>query len=229
VAVSQAQGLGNMCLLVLFVAAMFGLVRPWLDRLAQRAQSGQQMVAVVLILLLLSASVTNELGIHPVFGAFLMGLILPRSALFADYIRGVDRVNTVLFLPLYFVSSGLHTNIRFINGASLWLLCVLVLAAACLGKLLGGTIAARYAGCDWRDALGLGVLMNTRGLVELIVLNIGLDIGVLSPTLFAILVLMALGTTMMASPLLALLGFHSGPVQSTTPAEQGSTVQTERA
>jgi Kef-type K+ transport system membrane component KefB len=233
VAVSQAHGLAqagrNIFLLVLFITAVLGIIRPGLDRLVQRIQSGPQMVAVVLMLLLLSASVTNELGIHPVFGAFLIGLILPRTALFADYIRSIDQVNTGLFLPLYFVSSGLRTNIRFINGASLWLVCLLVLVVACLGKLIGGTIAARYAGYDWRDSLGLGVLMNTRGLVELIVLNIGLDIGVLSPTLFAMLVLMALATTMMASPLLALLGFHGELAQNATKVEQEPSLHIERA
>jgi Kef-type K+ transport system membrane component KefB len=215
VAVSQAQGLAqagrNIGLLALFIVAMLGIVRPGLVLLERRLHASQHLIAVGLLLLLLSASATNALGVHPIFGAFLVGIILPRTALFADYLRNIDRVNTGLFLPLYFVSSGLHTNIRFISGLDLWLLCLLVLAVACLGKLLGGSIAARYAGYNWRESLGLGVLLNIRGMVGLIVLNIGLSIGVLSPTLFAMLVLMALATTAMASPLLALLGVHAGP------------------
>jgi Kef-type K+ transport system membrane component KefB len=117
-------------------------------------------------------------------------------------------VNTILFLPLFFVSSGLRTQIGLISAPALWLICLLVLAIACVGKLVGSTLSVRWMGESWREAISLGVLMNTRGLVELIVLNIGLDLGVLSPSLFAMLVIMALVTTMMASPLLSWLGYR---------------------
>jgi Kef-type K+ transport system membrane component KefB len=136
-----------------------------------------------------------------------MGIILPRNTLFTKYVRSIDQVNTLLFLPLFFVYSGLRTQIGLIQAPTLWLICLLVLVVACIGKLCGGALAVRAMGETWKDALALGVLMNTRGLVELIVLNIGLDLHVLSPTLFAMLVIMALITTMMASPLLPLLGY----------------------
>ena len=113
----------------------------------------------------------------------------------------------MLFLPLFFVYSGLRTQIGLISAPWLWLICLLVLVVACLGKIFGGTFAVRFMGESWQDSLSLDILMNTRGLVELIVLNIGLDLGVLSPTLFAMLVIMAVVTTMMASPLLPLLGY----------------------
>ena len=136
-----------------------------------------------------------------------MGLILPRKPLFIDFVRNLDQVNTVLFLPLYFVYSGLRTQIGLLSTPWLWLICLLVLLIACVGKISGGALTVRFLGESWHDALSVGILMNTRGLVELIVLNIGLDLGVLSPTMFTILVIMALVTTMMASPLLSLLGY----------------------
>jgi Kef-type K+ transport system membrane component KefB len=153
-----------------------------------------------------------------------MGVILPRRAVFVEHIRSIDRVNNVLFLPLFFVYNGLRTQIGLINAPTLWLICLLVLAVACLSKLVGGTLPVRWMGESWQDALSLGVLMNTRGLVELIVLNIGLDLGVLSPTLFAMLVIMALVTTMMASPLLPLLGYQG---QSQPYAESSSSESNE--
>jgi Kef-type K+ transport system membrane component KefB len=192
---------------VLFIGVMLGVVRPLLAVIARRFPSNQITVALSFILLLLAAYTTNAIGIHPVFGAFLMGIILPRNTLFTKYVRSIDQVNTLLFLPLFFVYSGLRTQIGLIQAPTLWLICLLVLVVACIGKLCGGALAVRAMGETWKDALALGVLMNTRGLVELIVLNIGLDLHVLSPTLFAMLVIMALITTMMASPLLPLLGY----------------------
>jgi Kef-type K+ transport system membrane component KefB len=195
-------------LTLLFIVVMLGIVRPLLAYASRHLPWPYLLVALTLILLLLSAYVTNAIGIHPVFGAFLMGIILPRRAAFIEQVRSLDRVNNVLFLPLFFVYSGLRTQIGLISAPSLWLICLLVFAVACLGKVLGGTLSVRWMGDSWRDSLTLGVLMNTRGLVELIVLNIGLDLGVLSPVLFAMLVIMALATTMMASPLLPLLGYR---------------------
>jgi Kef-type K+ transport system membrane component KefB len=193
-------------LTILFIGVMLAVVRPLLTWATRHIHSSQVLIVFTMILLLLSAYTTNAIGIHPVFGAFLMGIILPRRSLFIEHIRSIDRVNNQLFLPLFFVYSGLRTQIGLIHNPLLWLICLLVLVVACVGKLAGGTLSVRWLGESWRDALSLGVLMNTRGLVELIVLNIGLDLGVLSPTLFAMLVIMALVTTMMASPLLPLLG-----------------------
>ncbi len=228
VAVVHASALSTVMLtlaeLALFVIVMFAVVRPlllWADR---RIRSPQLLVLLTMILLLGSAYFTNSIGIHPIFGAFVMGVILPRRTTFVSYIRSIDQVNTVLFLPLFFVYSGLRTHIGLINTPALWLLCLLVLALACFGKIAGGTLSVRWLGESWRDALGLGVLMNTRGLVELIVLNIGLDLGVLSSQLFAMLVIMALVTTMMASPLLRLLGYR----QPKQPATKNDMVEHEQ-
>ena len=211
VAIIHATGLTSALLTIVlttcFIVIMLVGVRPLLAYADRKIASKQLLTAMSLILLLLSAYTTNAIGIHPVFGAFLTGLILPRKPAFITQVRSIDQVNTVLFLPLFFVSSGLRTQIGLISAPLLWLICLLVLAVACAGKLLGSTATMRLLGNPWKESLALGVLMNTRGLVELIVLNIGLDLGVLSPTLFAMLVIMAVVTTMMASPLLPLLGF----------------------
>jgi Kef-type K+ transport system membrane component KefB len=211
IAVVHGQGLPSVAWTVgitfLLAAVLLLVVRPLLLYADQHIRSKQLLIALSLVLLLLSAYVTNAIGIHPVFGAFLVGLILPRRILFVELVRDMDRLNSVLFLPLFFVYSGLRTQIGLIGAPWLWLVCLLVLGIACVGKISGGAFTMRCMGESWREALSLGVLMNTRGLVELIVLNIGLDLGVLSPTLFAMLVIMAVVTTMMASPLLPLLGY----------------------
>jgi Kef-type K+ transport system membrane component KefB len=212
VAMVHAQGLLSVAwtigMTLLFAAAMLMVVRPLLLYADQHMRSKQLLVVLSLILLLLSAYVTNAIGIHPVFGAFLMGIVLPRRVLFVELVRDMDRLNTVLFLPLFFVYSGLRTQIGLISAPWLWLICLLIFVIACVGKISGSTFTMRFMDEPWRDSLSLGVLMNTRGLVELIVLNIGLELGVLSPTLFAMLVIMAVVTTMMASPLLPLLGYR---------------------
>jgi Kef-type K+ transport system membrane component KefB len=201
-------------LTICFIIGMLVVVRPLVAFIERKLHSKQLLLALSMVLLLLSAYITNAIGIHPVFGAFLMGIILPRRVVFVEFVRNVDQVNANLFLPLYFVYSGLHTQIGLIRTPWLWLACLLILVIACAGKIFGGAFVVRASGESWRDALSLGVLMNTRGLVELIVLNIGLSLGVLSPTIFAMLVIMALVTTMMASPLLPLLGYGQKDTQA---------------
>lgn len=211
ISVIHAQGPLSIALTIgltlLFVLTMLMVVRPLLGYVDRRIRSKQQVVVLSMVLLLLAAYLTNAIGIHPVFGAFLVGVILPRKTLFIKLVRNIDQVNTMLFLPLFFVYSGLQTQIGLIHSPWMWLICLLILVTACAGKIWGGALAVRFTGESWSDALSLGILMNTRGLVELIVLNIGLNLGILSPTLFAMLVIMALVTTMMASPLLPLLGY----------------------
>ena len=212
IAIIHAKGLASalltLGLTLLFIGIMFTMVRPLLAYTDRRISSKRVLIALSLVLLLLSAYFTNAIGIHPVFGAFLMGIILPRKTTYIEQVRSLDHVNNILFLPLFFVYSGLRTQIGLIGAPVLWLICLLVLVIACMGKILGSTLPVRWMGETWKESLTLGILMNTRGLVELIVLNIGLDLGVLSPTLFAMLVIMALMTTMMASPLLPLLGYR---------------------
>src|ERR1019366_4601762 len=137
------------------------------------------------------------------FGAFFMGAIMPKTP---DVIKAVldklESLTVVALLPLFFAFSGLRTSIGMVHG-QLWIYTLLVIVTAIIGKFGGSMSAARMAGVPWRDATALGILMNTRGLMELIALNIGLDIGVISPTVFTIMVLMALVTTFMTSPLLA--------------------------
>jgi Kef-type K+ transport system membrane component KefB len=196
-------------LTILFAVTMLVAVRPLLNYTMRRIQSKPLQMALSIIVLLAAAYTTDKIGIHSVFGAFLAGICLPRTVTFTTQVRNLDQVNGVLFLPVFFVYSGLKTQIGLINGLSLWLICLLVLLVACVGKIAGGTLSSRAVALSWRDAFSLGILMNTRGLVELIVLNIGLQLGVLSKTLFAMLVIMALVTTMMASPLLPLFGYRS--------------------
>jgi Kef-type K+ transport system membrane component KefB len=154
----------------------------------------------------LSSWTTEWIGVHALFGAFFAGVILPKSERLARSVsQRLEAFTTVLLLPLFFAFTGLRTSIGLLRGSTLWLYCALILAVAVLGKLLGCAVSARSTGVNWRESLAIGVLMNTRGLVELVILNIGLDLGVISPTVFSMMVIMALVTTFMASPLLSLV------------------------
>jgi Kef-type K+ transport system membrane component KefB len=193
-----------------YLAVMFTLVRPLLARVAERslrpASSAQTELAIVMLLTLASAWVTERLGIHAMFGAFLVGALLPPSGPLAESVSSrLHDLMIVLLLPLFFAFTGLRTTVALISGGWLWMVCGAVLLVAMAGKLGGSALAARAAGMRWRDALSLGALMNTRGLMELVILNVGLDIGVLSPTLYAMMVVMALVTTALTTPLLDLL------------------------
>ncbi len=171
---------------------------------ARHRKLTQDLVAIILLATMASAWITERLGIHAVFGAFLVGAAMPRSPglAFAVLGRFLDLM-VVLLVPLFFAFTGLRTSIGLIGGGGLWFWCAAIIAVAIAGKLGGSAIAARASGLPWRDAVALGMLMNTRGLMELVILNVGLDIGVISPTLFAMMVLMALVTTFMTTPLLA--------------------------
>jgi Kef-type K+ transport system membrane component KefB len=161
------------------------------------------MLAIVFLVVLASAWITEMLGIHALFGAFLAGVVMPRDRDFVQalMIKFADLV-TVLLLPLFFAFSGLRTSIRLVSDPSLWFYFGLILLAAIGGKFGGVALAARATGMPGREAGALGILMNTRGLIELVVLNLGLELGVISPTLFTMMVLMALVTTFMTTPLL---------------------------
>jgi Kef-type K+ transport system membrane component KefB len=192
---------------LLFVLVMVFGVRRVLGRLQdaveRRGGLTHDTIAVVIILVLASACVTEWLGIHGIFGAFLMGSIMPRNKAFVDgLLKRFEALSVVLLLPLFFAMTGLRTSIALVSDASGWFYCGLIVLVAVVGKLGGSMLAAHFTGLQWREAAALGVLMNTRGLMELIILNIGLDIGVISPTLFAMMVVMALVTTFMTSPLL---------------------------
>ncbi|HEY1520301.1 MAG TPA: cation:proton antiporter [Solirubrobacteraceae bacterium] len=162
--------------------------------------------AGIIVGVLLSAYVTEEINIAFIFGAFVMGMVMPRHARLSEEItRRIDDFVVTLLLPVFFVYTGLRTNIGLLDRPELWLLTLVLIAVAILGKLAGAAIAARVTGYDWKASAVIGTLMNTRGLTELIVLNLALDVGAISPTLFAMLVIMAVVTTLMAGPLLKLL------------------------
>ncbi len=166
----------------------------------------ENLMALMLLLVLASSLMTEYLGIHLLFGAFLMGAIMPKDHQFVRYV--LDRFETItvtLLLPLFFAFTGLRTNIGLVKGPEMWMYCGLIILVATAGKLGGSTLASWWSGMPLREAAGLGTLMNTRGLMELVILNIGLDIGVISPALFSMMVLMALFTTFMTTPVLRLI------------------------
>ncbi|WP_447978398.1 cation:proton antiporter domain-containing protein [Candidatus Nitrospira bockiana] len=191
----------------IFVAVMVFGLRPILHRLEARARETgkvtQNVLAVILVLMLISASVTEWLGIHALFGAFLLGAVMPKDGEFiAGVVQRLEDVTLVFLLPLFFAFSGLRTSIALVSGAEMWAYCGLILAVAIAGKYAGSAVSAYFMGISWKEASAIGILMNTRGLMELIILNVGLDIGIISPTVFAMMIIMALTTTFMTAPLL---------------------------
>lgn len=195
--------------------ALFGVIMIYgVRRLLRRFETiyrqggglSESMMAFMLLLVLGSALCTEALGIHLLFGAFLMGAIMPKENHFVRYV--LDRFETItvtMLLPLFFAFTGLRTNIGLLKGQEMWMYCGLIILVATVGKLGGSMLASWLAGMQLREAAGLGTLMNTRGLMELVILNIGLDVKVISPALFSMMVLMALVTTFMTTPLFELI------------------------
>jgi Kef-type K+ transport system membrane component KefB len=207
---------------VAFVAAMFLLVRPQLRRLAHR-QTGEVtisrgLLATIVIVVLASAWVTQKLGIHALFGAFVAGVVMPKSGTFVrDVSRPIEDVILVVLLPLFFATTGIRMSLDIFEGARMWLFFSLVLLVAFAGKLGGSAVASRIAGLSWRESLSLGALMNTRGLMGLIILSVGVDIGVVSRPLFVMMVLMSIITTVATTPLLS--GLTRVPAARKSPAQ----------
>jgi Kef-type K+ transport system membrane component KefB len=205
------QGLMTVCLAASYAIVMVALVRPLLRRLVlreARADSlSRAMLSISISAVLLSALATEWIGIHALFGAFLLGALLPADSLLAQRLgQKLDDVLSALLLPIFFAFTGLRTQLDLLAGTSAWLFCGLIVSCAFAGKLGGVCLAARLSGMRFRSALGLGALMNTRGLMELIVLNVGLDLGIISPVLFTMMVIMALVTTCAAGPVLSWIG-----------------------
>jgi Kef-type K+ transport system membrane component KefB len=196
-------------LTVAYLAGMVLVVRPLAARLLGRLCEEEVtpgVTAAVFAALLLSALATEAIGVHAIFGAFLFGAVIPHdSAVARVFTRKLEDLVTILLLPAFFAYTGMRTQIGLVSGAEEWLLCGLIILVATAGKFGGTLAAARLAGLGWRESAALGALMNTRGLMELIALNIGLDLRVISPTLFAMMVLMALVTTVATTPVLHLL------------------------
>jgi Kef-type K+ transport system membrane component KefB len=208
---SQGSGSGAAAFiplaLLLLAAVMWFVVRPVLDRIVhlylRRGFLTNDLLALVLLLALGAAWGSEVAGVHALFGAFVLGALVPRRGDFVSALKGkLQDLTVVLLLPIFFTLTGLNTRVGLLSSAEMWGYCALVLLVAIAGKFGGVTLAARVSGLGWREAGALGVLMNTRGLVELILLNIGLEIGVISEPLFAIMVIMALVTTFMTSPLI---------------------------
>jgi K+:H+ antiporter len=188
-----------------FIALMFGAIRPlvaaWIRRMGERTPS-RETVALVLVGVLAAALTTERIGVHAIFGAFLFGAVIPHDTPLARRLtERLEDLVTILLLPAFFAFTGMRTQVGLMASAADWLVCALIVIVATAGKFGGTLAAARLTGLPWRAAAGLGILMNTRGLMELIVLNIGLDFGVISPTLFTMMVLMALATTLATTPI----------------------------
>jgi Kef-type K+ transport system membrane component KefB len=197
-----------------YVFIMIKVIAPFLKRLGEvhsnKESLSKSIVAIFFIVLILSSYATEVIGIHALFGAFMAGVIMPSNTNFRSlFIEKLEDVALVLLLPLFFVFTGLRTEIGLLNDISLWEVCGIIILVAVAGKFLGSALSARFVGQNWKDSLTIGALMNTRGLVELVVLNIGYDLGVLTPEVFAMLVIMALVTTCMTGPALDLINKFS--------------------
>jgi Kef-type K+ transport system membrane component KefB len=199
-------------LALIYVLGMMFIVKPFLKRVgdlyAKRDNLKKSVVAIFLLTLVVSSYLTEIIGIHALFGAFMMGAIMPDISKFRNiFIEKVEDVSVILLLPLFFVFTGLRTEIGLINEPYLWKVTGFIILVAVAGKFLGSALAAKFVGQNWRDSLTIGALMNTRGLMELVVLNIGYELGVLSPKVFTMMVIMALVTTFMTGPALDIINF----------------------
>jgi K+:H+ antiporter len=216
IAVVKMNGIGPSALTIFlalaFTAFMLYVLKPQLNRrLGQGVEigkNGNSILVCSLVLAFIAAYFTQVIGIHALFGAFLAGAVMPDTSTVRSFLRDkLAAFSSVALLPLFFAFTGLRTQISLLNDWQGWLVCAGIIAVAIAGKLGGGMLAARWAGMSWSDSISIGVLMNTRGLMELVVLNIGYDLGILSGRIFAIMVLMALVTTCMTGPLLSIIEF----------------------
>jgi len=195
-------------LAIIYLNVMIFVIQPFLKKIGtvyiSKETLSKTVLSFIFFILFLSAYFTELIGLHALFGAFLAGVIMPHATEFKkNMVEKIEDVSLVLLLPLFFAFTGLRTQIGLLNEGHLWVVCFAVIAVAVVGKFGGTSLAARFGGMTWKDSFSLGVLMNTRGLMELIILNIGYDLGILSPEIFAIMVLMALITTFMTGPALS--------------------------
>ncbi len=222
IAVARAGNVTSALVTILLTACyilfMFFVVKPFMRRLGEsynrQETVSKTLVGFIFLVMIVSSYITEILGIHALFGAFLAGVVMPANLSFRRVMtEKIEDVALVLFLPLFFVFTGLRTEIGLLNTPHLWVVCICFIAVSILGKMIGATCSAKAVGESWKDSLSIGVLMNTRGLMELIVLNIGYEMGIIPSSLFVIFVIMALFTTFMANPSLILIdkiaGFRS--------------------
>jgi Kef-type K+ transport system membrane component KefB len=207
---SFTSSLYTIMISVVYIIIMLKVVRPFLQRLGEiyvhRDGISKPVVAAFIITLLVSSYITEVIGIHAVFGAFVAGVIMPPNVSFRKILmEKIEDVAVILFLPIFFVISGLRTEIGLLNTAYYWKITGWVIVFAVAGKFAGSALSLKFVGQNWRNSLIIGALMNTRGLMQLVVLSIGYDLGVLSPPVYTIMIIMALVTTMMAGPALDLI------------------------
>lgn len=228
IAIVKAGSFGSslyiMGLAVIYVALMLKVVKPFLKRIgdlySHKETVTKPVVAIFFLTLLISSYVTELIGIHALFGAFMAGAIMPENMRFRSiFIEKVEDVAQVMLLPLFFVFTGLRTQIGLLDDPYLWKICGWIILVAVIGKFAGSAFTARFVGQNWRDSLTIGALMNTRGLMELVVLNIGYDLGVLSAEIFSMMVIMALATTLMTGPALDLIGYIYNRRKNYVPSE----------
>jgi Kef-type K+ transport system membrane component KefB len=209
---SVLSSLYVIALAILYVLTMIFVVKPFLKKIGElygtKDALNKPIVAIFFLTLIISSYTTEIIGIHALFGAFMTGVIMPDITKFRNlFIEKVEDVSVILLLPLFFVYTGLRTEIGLINDPFLWRVTGWIIMVAVIGKFFGSALAAKFVGQNWRDSLTIGALMNTRGLMELVVLNIGLDLKVLSPEVFTMMVIMALVTTSMTGPALNFINF----------------------
>jgi Kef-type K+ transport system membrane component KefB len=207
---SIVSSIFTIILALFFVIGMLYSVKPAFRKFTKKFISEEKLsktlIAGSFFIMLLSAYFAEIIGIHALFGAFLAGVIMPQNARFKEQLtERIEDISVMLLLPIFFAFTGLRTQIGLLNQSHLWLTCILIIFVAVIGKFFGSAFSAKLVGQSWKNSLSIGALMNTRGLMELIVLNIGYDLGVLSPEIFAILVLMALVTTFMTGPALNII------------------------
>jgi Kef-type K+ transport system membrane component KefB len=202
----------TLILLAVFVATMLLPIRRVASLLESRYQqngASMEFISLLMLFMRVASWTTERLGVHALFGAFIAGLVVPKNGrMIADLVDRIESLSLALLLPLFFALTGLRTRIDLLTDKALWGYAGAIIATAVAGKLAGAAFTARATGMNRKDSLGLGVLMNTRGLVELVILNAGLDLGILSPALFTMMVLMALVTTFMTSPILAAMNIY---------------------
>jgi Kef-type K+ transport system membrane component KefB len=203
---------------IAYIVLLFVAIRPMVRRIVLGAEPTPAAVTAALVALLVSAFVTEAIGVHAIFGAFLFGAVVPHDSRLADALETrFSPLVTLLLLPAFFAFTGMRTEIGLLSTTADWLLCAAIVGVAVAGKFGAVTVAARATGVPWRQAAGLGALMNTRGLMELIVLNVGLELGVITPRLYTMFVLMALVTTFATAPLLRMLMASTGPAGAMGP------------
>jgi len=213
IAISKSGGLNDVALTIgltiLFIVGMLVLVKPNLERLITKQMKdgghSRLVISEILAFALMCAWITETIGIHALFGGFLAGVVMPSNAAVQSFLKNkIEAFSSAILLPLFFVFTGLRTQVALLNDRNSWIVCLAIIAVAVIGKLGGSMLMARWTKMSWRDSTAIGVLMNTRGLIELVVLNIGYDLGILSGRIFVMMVIMALVTTFMTAPLLSL-------------------------